>query len=177
MPWGTEEAELFAKSLVLSENAQLYCIAREMKMAQTPKIFYDCMYASFPVFTYYGVTNYVNTKFNLYARPVALRLIFYVLGGTLAIGQYFLFNDYTQTYFEKKVDQELKEKNKIFIEGGKETYGKMMARNVALRELLGSAGKKLYTALGNENTLLRQKHLPLSDRRLFFENALKEQSA
>lgn len=177
MPWGVPEADLYLKTLILSENAQLYGIAREIKMSQTPKLYLECLYASLPVLQYYGISNYFNTKFNLYVRHIALRLVLYSLAGTFAIGQYVLLKDLTQTYFEKKVDEELKQKNRIFIEGGRETYGKLIARNVAMRELMGNVGKKYYTALGNEKSLIRQKHIPLSERRLFFENALKEQNA
>lgn len=126
---------------------------------------------------YYGITNYFNTKFNLYVRPLGIRLVLYTLASVLAAGNYFLLKDTSQQYFEKTIDKELKEKNVIFVEGGRETYGKLMARNVALRELMGNAGKKTYTVLGNEKSLIRQKHVPLSERRLFFEQALKEMKA
>lgn len=175
--WETQEADLFLESLILSEKAQLYGIAREIKMSQTLKLLYECIYSSLPVFAYYGVTNHFNRKLNLYVRPLALRLVLYALASVLAAGQYFVLKDFTQQYFEKEVDKELAEKNAIFVEGGRETYGKLMARNVALRELMGNAGKKAYTALGNEQTLIRQKHVPLSERRLFFDEALKEMKA
>lgn len=113
----------------------------------------------------------------MYVRPLGLRLVLYTLASVLVAGHYFFLKDTSQQFFEKKIDEELKEKNVIFVEGGKETYGKLMARNVALRELMGNAGKKAYTALGNEKSLLRQKHVPLSERRLFFDQALKEMKA
>lgn len=162
------------ESLVLSEAAQLYGIAREIKMTQTPKVVLECFYAGFPVFFYYSITNYFNTKFNLYSRSLSLRLVLYSLASVLVAGQYFLLKDQTQVYYEKVVDEELKKKNIIFVEGGREMCGKLMARNIALRELMGNAGKKAYTALGNEKSLIRQKHVPLSERRLFFDQALKE---
>lgn len=174
MPWGTQEADLFLESLILSEKAQLYGIAREIKMSETPKLMFECIYATLPILSYYSITHYFNNKLNLYARPFPLRLILYTLGSVLSAGQYFLFKDFTQIYYEQQVDKELKEKDKLFVEGGREMYGKLMARNVALRELMGNAGKKTYTALGNEKSLIRQKHVPLSDRRLFFDQALKE---
>lgn len=177
VPWGTQEADLFLESLILSEKAQLYGIAREIKMSQTPKLLLECVYSTVPVLSYYGITNYFNRKFNLYVRPLPLRLVLYALSSVLVAGQYFMLKDLTQVYFEQKVDEELKEKNVVFVEGGKEMYGKLMARNVALRELMGNAGKKKYTALGNEKTLIRQKHVPLTDRRSFFDQALKEQTA
>lgn len=168
---------MFLKSLVYSEKAQLYGIASEIKMSQTPKFQLDCFYATLPCVSYYAVTNYFNKKFNLYARPLTFRLILYALSATLVVGQYFMLKDLTQTYFEQKIDEELKEKNVVFAEGGKELCGKLMARNVALRELMGAPGKRMFTAYGNETSLIRQKHVPLTERRLFFEKALEEKSA
>lgn len=43
---------------------------------------------------------------------------------------------------------------------------------MAIRELTGDFSE--YTALGNENYLLRHKRLPLTLRKAFFEIKLKE---
>lgn len=50
-------------------------------------------------------------------------------------------------------------------------YDKMLKKNVALRNL---TGENIYTALGNENFVLRQKSIPLTMRKSFFETKKKE---
>lgn len=50
-------------------------------------------------------------------------------------------------------------------------YDKILKKNVALRNL---TGQNIYTAMGNENYLLRQKSLPLTARKSFFELKKKE---
>lgn len=50
-------------------------------------------------------------------------------------------------------------------------YDKMLKKNVAIRNLTGS---NIYTALGNENSFIRQKTLPLTIRKSFFEMKKKE---
>lgn len=50
-------------------------------------------------------------------------------------------------------------------------YEKLLKKNIALRNLIGG---NIYTALGNENFFLRQKSLPLTIRKSFFEMKRKE---
>lgn len=170
--WGTPEADRFLNSLILSENAQLYAMAREIKMAESPKFLLDTFYVLSPVPLYYGFTHQINKQFQLFSRARGIRIIVYTLSAVFMTGYYYFFKDFTQVYFEHSVDKQLKELNPIFAEGGKEFYTKLMSRNVALRSLLGKRGEKYFTTLGNENYLIRQKHMPLSDRKLFFEQSV-----
>lgn len=85
------------------------------------------------------------------------------------LGCYFMMKDVSQFTIEKRIDEALKKANPIFEEGGKEYYTKIIERNQALRKLLGKQGEIQYTALGNENHFLRIKHIPLVQRKEFFE--------
>lgn len=174
VPWGTPEADRFLKSIVLSEKAQLYAMAREIKMADSPKFLLDSLYVSFPIAMYYGATSQLNTKYNLFSKARGMRVIIYALFGAFTAGYYFFLKDFTQAYYERAVDRQLKEISPIFAEGGREFYSKLMSRNIALRSLLGKRGESCFTSLGNEHYLIRQKHLPLSDRKLFFEQGIME---
>lgn len=79
--------------------------------------------------------------------------------------------DALQGFYEEKVDRELKALNPVFAEGGKVFYEKLLERNKALRVLMGKEGESTYTVTGNENFFLRQKHLPLVQRKAFFEES------
>lgn len=59
-----------------------------------------------------------------------------------------------------------------FVEAGIRFYDKLLKKNIACRELTGDESE--YTAMGNENFMLRQKRAPLTDRKLFFEAKLEE---
>lgn len=59
-----------------------------------------------------------------------------------------------------------------FIEAGIGFYDKLLKKNIACRQLSGDETE--YTALGNENFIFRQKRLPLTIRKTFFEEKLKE---
>lgn len=61
---------------------------------------------------------------------------------------------------------------KGFIEAGYRFYDKLLKKNIAIRELTGDNSE--YTALGNENFYLRQKRLPLTMRKTFFQQKLEE---
>lgn len=50
-------------------------------------------------------------------------------------------------------------------------YTKLLDKNVAIREL---SGNNLYTAKGNLHYFIRQKSVPLTQRKRFFEKKLKE---
>lgn len=141
-------------------------------MRESPKALLELFYVSFPLIAYYGLSTHINQRFNLYSKPRPLRVAVYGLLGTFIAAYYCFLQDFTQVYFETRTDKELKETDPIFSEGGKEFYTKLMERNAALRALMGREGESKFTAFGNENYLIRQRHVALSDRKAFFEAAL-----
>ncbi|EFA10319.1 transmembrane protein 177 [Tribolium castaneum] len=167
--WESDEGKLLLKSLVLSENAQIYAMAREIKMRDTLKGMLDTVVAVVSWSGMYGISNTLNIKFDLYSKPRPVRIIMYCLVGAFSFGSYVFCKDFSQVYYETQIDKELKEKNPVFAEGGKEFYNKIVARNIALRKMLGKEGERAYTALGNDNYLFRYRHVPVVQRKLFFE--------
>lgn len=151
-------------------------MAHEIKMRQTLKPILDLVYGFTSACFVYGVTTYLNKKGNLYSKPLYLRLIMYGLVTTFSVTTYFMFKDLTTVFLEKRIDDELKKKDIVFIEGGKEFYSQLIERNKTLREIMGVHGEKLYTALGNENNYLRTKHIPLVQRKAFFEEDAPERT-
>ncbi|CAH0546937.1 unnamed protein product [Brassicogethes aeneus] len=168
VPWDTEEGQALLNSLVLSENAQLYAIAREIRYRQTSKPLLDVFLATSSCLVAYGLGNKINKKFNFYMQPFPLRFIMYSLVGLFVAGNYIICKDFSQIYYEESIDKELKEIPEM-ASGGKEFYEKILQRNVALRKLMGKDGENLYTSSGNENYMVRLKHIPLVQRKSFFE--------
>jgi len=170
VPWELEEGKQFLKSLTLSEKAQMYAMAREIQMRQTPKYFADTFGSVAAFIVAYGVGNRLNERLNLYAKPRSVRFVLYSLLGSFALWNYIFIKDFSQLHYEKKVDEYLINKNSVFQEGGKEFYEKILLRNRALRKLMGQVGESNFTPLGNENYIIRQRHLPLVQRKAFFES-------
>lgn len=69
-------------------------------------------------------------------------------------------------------DEKLASISRGFVEAGIRFYDKLLKKNIAVRELTGDNSE--YTALGNDNYLIRIKRKPLTARKAFFEQKLKE---
>lgn len=149
-------------------------MAHEMKMRQTLKPLYETVAATMLAMLTYSYCNHLNIKAKLYTKPRSARLALYSLVGTVCFTMYCMIKDVTTVFFEKSIDEELMKKNPIFIEGGKEYYTQIVERNKILREVMGTKGKKLYTALGNENSLIRTRHIQVVQRKAIFEEASPE---
>lgn len=74
--------------------------------------------------------------------------------------------------YDGSTDEQLATYGRGFIDSGARFYDKLMKKNIAIRELTGDDSQ--YTALGNENFMIRQKRLPLTIRKVFFELKLEE---
>lgn len=79
--------------------------------------------------------------------------------------------DFNQVTTDADIDKKLATLGPQFVAAGVTYYDKHLKKNIALRNLIGD---NTYTALGNENYLLRQKSLPLTARKSFFENKWEE---
>ncbi|KAJ8966299.1 hypothetical protein NQ317_017017 [Molorchus minor] len=139
--WESEDGKKLLNSLILSENAQLYGMAKEIKFRQTIKPFLDIVISMGTCTMAYSFSSYINTTFNYYARPRNVRLIVYSLVVALSYGFYSMTKDMSQLYYEGKIDKELKQMNKLFAEGGSEYYGKLLERNQAIRKLFRERGR------------------------------------
>lgn len=154
-------------ALVLSEKAQLFAIAREIKFANSGKVLLDTFFSTSVFIFMYSLGAHLNQKLNFYSKPFIFRGCMYSGIMLFGMGIYTFLTDFTQNHYDMAIDKELCEKNVIFAEGGNEFYEKMLKRNMALRKLLGTFGESKYSALGNENYLIRQKSLPINTRRDF----------
>lgn len=172
--WSTEAGKKLANALLLPEKVQQFAICREIMMTQNNKFLYESAYPFACLFLVYNVSQYINSKFNLYAGPVSMRLSLYSIVGLFGLGTYFLLKDMTEVHYETTVDKKLCELGPDFVESGAIFYEKILQRNQALRELMGKEGESKYSKLGNENFFLRQPRIALIHRKQFFEDKLKE---
>lgn len=171
--WSSETGMKLADALILPENVQKFAICREILMTHNNKVFFESVYPFACLFFVYNLSQYLNKRLNLYAANTSLRASFYTIVGLFGLGAYFLMKDMTEVYYETNVDKKLCELGPDFIESGVIFYDKLLKRNQALRELMGSEGERKYSKLGNENFFLRQPRVALMHRKLFFERMLK----
>ncbi|CRL02871.1 CLUMA_CG015765, isoform A [Clunio marinus] len=170
--WNSNGGKRLEQSLVLTEDEQIFALVREMIQLQDDKILLKSIYPTGAIALYYILSSGINTKFNLFIRPLSFRLSFYMIVGLFCFGIYSFLNDYTQVSADGNTDQRLAALGKGFIEAGVRFYAKLLNKNIAIRDLTNDDSE--YTALGNESFIIRRKRLPLTLRKAFFDAKLKE---
>lgn len=164
--WNSEEGEKFADSLILSDNAKKFAIAREIYYVLGHHINIDCglMILNFGA----GYCGYYALR-ELYQLKHRIRLFsrMTILGafGMAAMGTYSFMSDVFQRRRDKNALMKTSQLGNDFVEGGIEFYTKLLQRNSALYHLLGKDGEKCYTLCGNERISFRMKHLPITFQR------------
>lgn len=169
--WSSEDGQTLQRSLVLTDAEQVFGIARSILMVKTHKMMIESFYPPICFMFIYGAGYYINEKMRLHGRPLGLRLCLYTILSVFGLGMYSFMKDFTQVYYETQADKELADIAPEFIDTGIAFYDKLLKKNVALRNLIG---ENTYSASGNENYMLRQKSLPLTIRKSYFELRKKE---
>uniref|UniRef100_G3MRC9 Transmembrane protein 177 n=1 Tax=Amblyomma maculatum TaxID=34609 RepID=G3MRC9_AMBMU len=163
--WETMEGEMLKKSLVLSDKAQRFVIARDIYWASTYYVEIQSTALSFSVLNCYLMARIANEKLPFLSRaPRAVRVAWYGIVAALNATLYICFKDGMSQYWDKKADNRAAALGRDYVEGGIEYYEKVLLRNKALREMLGKEGERSYTSKGNVNRLLRSDHVPLTHR-------------
>ncbi|XP_011633818.1 transmembrane protein 177 [Pogonomyrmex barbatus] len=173
MDWTRPDAHNFLNASMLSENAQKFAIAREILRILAEEPYFDSFGLALTIATLWTLYNIVSYRFRLRERSAITRFTFYtvfVMSGAL---WWFGVKDYRSNRLDKENDEDLCNLGPEYIKGGQEFYEKLLIRNKALRSLLGTAGKRIFTAYGNEESFLRQKHIPITNRKDFFDSRLR----
>ncbi|KAG8229516.1 hypothetical protein J437_LFUL004922 [Ladona fulva] len=176
VPWETPAGATLQESIIMSPQAQKYGFACQIFMSRSWLVYLGYFYPIVAVAFAYSVSYHCNRRLQLFSRKVGVRGTFYAVISLFSFGLWALATDLTTTTCESKADKNACDLGPDYIKGGVEFYSKILNRNIALRELLGNQGKKIFTALGNEQTLIRQKHLPITVRKSYTEKRLKELS-
>lgn len=175
--WETKEAEQLKKSLVLSDKAQRFVIARDISWANTYYVQFQSAALSFSVLNCYFMSRLINDRFRLLIRaPRTFRVALYGVVVALHATVYIGFKDAMSQYWDKKADSEAASLGREYVEGGVEYYEKLLQRNRALRELLGDEGRKYYTSKGNIDRIIRSDHVPITHRLEGLKNRLQTAS-
>lgn len=174
--WESEVGKKLANALILPDKVQEFAICREILMANNNKVVFESCYPFMSIFFVYNLCQYLNKRLNLYAAHPLVRSTMYTIVGLFGVGTYFLMKDLTEVHYETDVDKKLCELGPEYVENGVIFYEKLLQRNQALRELMGSEGERKYTKMGNENYGIRQPRIALIHRKQFFELQLKEKA-
>ncbi|XP_069702974.1 transmembrane protein 177 [Periplaneta americana] len=172
--WNSQAGKKLLDAVILSEDAQKFAIAREIAYVRTQYVYYNSIFPVAVITFLYAFTNNCNNRLDLFNKPLSMRVVLYTLVGLFGFGSWAFMKDFTAICLEAQVDKEVCALGENYIKGGIEFYTKLLNRNISLRMLMGEKGEKLYTTTGNEQYMLRQKHMPLTYRMEYFKLQLDE---
>lgn len=150
VPWSTPGGERLRNSLILSQDAKKFAVARELHGIQSDPIISHALVPSVAVTIAYTIALGINKRLNLYIRPRSLRLCLYGLASVFGYTVYILGKDMGNVKKEADGDETVGKMGKTYAAGGVEFYEKVLERNIALRELMGKDGEGLFTVMGND---------------------------
>ncbi|XP_011197420.2 transmembrane protein 177 [Bactrocera dorsalis] len=169
--WNTDAGKLLQDAIVLTEDEQLFGLCKSVLQLQTHRVLLNSLFPSISFLTMYTIGHYLNLRMNLLAGPFSLRLVMYTILGLFGVGSWSFMKDFNQVRYDTEIDKKLCNLGPQYVEAGASYYGKLLKKNMALRELIGD---DTYSARGNVNYFLRQKSLPLTVHKSYFEEKLQE---
>jgi len=173
--WNSDGGHLFQDSLILSDNAQKFAIARELCHLNTGYVYNYALISCGALYVQYLSSVYLNIKTYGHQRPSSYRYTLYTLVGVFTFSLWAFVTDSLTKYYEKKADEGASSLGLNYARGGVELYTKVVRRNMAAREIMGADGEKLFTKYGNTNhELFRQRHIPVSLRKEQAEKRVQE---
>lgn len=164
--WQTEAGSKLMSALLLSDNAKKFAYAREVMYVDSNYVFVKVGLQAGIGFSAYATGFIANRLLNLKAvlKTWARGGLYTLIGGSWCL-VYILIRDMYNFHQDNKVDNRAAKLGKDYAQGGVEYYTKLLLRNQALREFMGSEGPFHYTAYGNQVSTWRTPTVQLSARR------------
>jgi len=167
--WTRQDAKAFLSASMLSEDAQKFAIAHEILQIQADEPHSNSLSVMLIITVLWTLYNAIVHRYKLREKNVVFCRSLYSSFTLFGVIFWLGIKDYQSYRLDRKNDEALCNLGTEYIKGGQEFYEKMLIRNRAIRTLLGKEGKEIYTAYGNQQTFLRQKHVPLSHRKDFYD--------
>ncbi|XP_017133179.1 transmembrane protein 177 isoform X2 [Drosophila elegans] len=169
--WSSPSGKLLEQAIVLNEDEQIFGLSKSVLQLQTHQVLLNSIFPSVSFLMVYTMGTYLNLRLNLFARHGSVRFVLYSILGLFGLGLWSFMKDYNQVATDAEIDKRLASMGPQFVAAGVGFYDKHLKKNIALRDLIGD---NTYTALGNENYMLRQKSMPLTARKSFFLEKIDE---
>ena len=170
------EVKIFQESLVLSEKAKKFIVAREIERGKAEHFKFYSLIMPAGILLTFVTCRTLNNVLPRFRRVKALRLINYTLTGFTFAFTVLLTQDYFRKKYEGQYDEAACRIGKEYAEGGVEYYDKTIRKNKALRVIVpNEAGKKMYNLNGEAfSGIFRTKFLKFSQRRELCQKFLIE---
>jgi len=174
--WSSDAGQALLGSLILSEKAKAFVIARELHYITPYDIHVDVALRSLFGILAYTTGSVMNLSLQLSRRfkPWSRFTAFSLVGASWLL-MYVQVNDALCCWRDNRTDRKAASLTRAYAEGGVDYYESVLQRNKALRTLLGSSdGPRQYTLFGNELSTIRNPHVQLTARRDNLMKYLKE---
>lgn len=159
------------ESLILSERAKKYSIARELMLSDNNRIFFKSLLSFVVLIPIYVLGNFIHK--GLPPKPVNVRTLAIFLLCNVGVLIWVLIRTAVENFYQKKADETLCNISEEYIKGGIEYYGKLIQRNLALRSIL-PGGENMYSKHGDQQEFISIfSELPLTYRKRCLEQSLK----
>ncbi|XP_068966244.1 transmembrane protein 177 isoform X2 [Bombus flavifrons] len=173
LQWDAEATEEFHKSLVLSENAQKFAVAQQILKVATFDPIIKSVNACADALIGVGMYEFLCLKLKVTKQQWGKNALCMSIA---AIGTFtftLLTHNGLDYYRETEVNEIISKFGDKYIQGGVEYYEKLSQRNRALRVLLGSKGRYMFTPVGNQTTWFTKKRIPISEQIDYFKQKMQ----
>lgn len=159
------------ESLIFSESAQKFSIAREVILTDNFRLLIKSMSFSLTLMPMYALGHVVLSS--LPTNQFKLKTLTFILLCSVGVFIYLLARKVIENLYQNNADEIVSDISQEYIRGGIEYYEKLIQRNLALRNIIPD-GKNIYTEQGNEVGIVRVlSELPLTFRKKKLEHKLK----
>jgi len=164
--WNSKVGSELADSLVLSDDAKKFLIAREVYYVKSANVYINLMMQCTSAIMTYAAGHfcYFYFRWDLILKQWARRGALGLIGCTGLLGYVSLY-DWYRRRLDRRVDEDAAKLGQHYALGGVDFYTKQIQRNKAVREVLvDESGALLYTAKGNPKPGLRNSSELLTKR-------------
>lgn len=173
--WLSEGDELL-QSLILSENAQKFAIAREVFACSSQDFVIEPVVLACSILLPARLVQKSNKSGKAFKLPLMKRAAFYAVLYCVSFIIFKCLNDVNRHGTERECDEKAGSLGPEYLEGGIEFYEKTRSKNKALRQLMGSDGERYYNTEGEESHFIFLPHLPVSKHLEILHHMKKRQA-
>lgn len=166
----TEFGQIFMESLIFSEPAKKFSIARELILTDNFRILIKSMLPAITLMPMYVLGHVVLSA--LPANPAKIRALAFILLCNVGVFVCLLARNAIENIYQNKADENACDIGIEYIHGGIEYYEKLIQRNLVLRNII-PGGEKIYSERGNAFGFISVlSELPLTYRKKKLEQIL-----
>lgn len=158
------EVVKYIDTLLLSEKAKKFVIARELFMADSFRVLFNTIIITTSCAISLAIGRFGIKYLKVLDAHVSQRILVYICGGLAGQLHYNFFSDSSNREATLEADKKAATVNADYWEGAVEYFEKTIERNKALRDLVDEF-QKIYDENGNvKQPYLRHKFVPLNER-------------